>query len=153
MTQSQHGHVDTAAATGNVGSGDSFDEMKEIVRVNTHVVGCTHQFHWRMAPICLCRISHRERYRIYLQTDEWYAVRDAVMESNDFKCADCKADATEVHHLNYDRVFRELPEDLIPLCRWCHRVRHDRVYIDLEDTLRRALTGTGSRYSRKELIK
>ena len=30
----------------------------------------------------------------------------------------------EVHHLSYERVGRELPEDLVALCPGCHRRAH-----------------------------
>lgn len=115
---------------------------------------CQHLFHFRGDLVCLNTArSYKERYAAYLQTEEWHALREHILELYDWKCADCGDDATEVHHLTYERVFHELPSDLVPLCRWHHKVRHDRIYLDLDAVVERAMSGTGRRYSREDLVK
>jgi len=40
-------------------------------------------------------------------------------------CGDeLEAGEAEVHHLTYDRLYAELPDDLIGLCPGCHRRAH-----------------------------
>lgn len=40
-------------------------------------------------------------------------------------CQQCHVrPATEAHHLTYDRIFDEDPDDLIALCDRCHRKLH-----------------------------
>jgi 5-methylcytosine-specific restriction endonuclease McrA len=79
----------------------------------------------------------REQYTAYLASPEWWAIREAVMRRAKGKCEDCRlavklgrsfqiADATEVHHLTYCRLGRELPEDLIAVCEDHHKLRHGR---------------------------
>ena len=47
--------------------------------------------------------------------------RWARLVQDDFLCQVCGAEASDVHHLTYARIYQELPEDLISLCRRCHQ--------------------------------
>lgn len=38
----------------------------------------------------------------------------------------CSNRATQVHHLTYARLGRELPEDLMAVCTTCHKKIHGR---------------------------
>src|SRR5262245_41996718 len=54
------------------------------------------------------------------------ACASALVRANGI-CEKCrKRPATEVHHLKYERVFNELPSDLVALCRQCHSEIHWR---------------------------
>ena len=67
----------------------------------------------------------RDYYRnVYLFSDEWKHKRDLIMELYNYKCQECGAEATDVHHLTYERIFQEDINDLIPLCRKCHENKH-----------------------------
>jgi hypothetical protein len=80
----------------------------------------------------------KEEYRRYLQSPEWKEKRSRTIKSAAGKCADCLAErrilgngsgyivssACDVHHLTYERVGGEYPEDLIALCERHHQMRH-----------------------------
>ena len=74
--------------------------------------------------------NHFERqkkyYRdVYLQSEEWKYKRNLIMEYYNYKCQKCNADAIDLHHLTYDNVFKEKFQDLLPLCRGCHKKEHE----------------------------
>jgi 5-methylcytosine-specific restriction endonuclease McrA len=53
------------------------------------------------------------------------ATRRAVLRRADGHCEGCgEPRPLELHHLHYDSIGREGPEDLAALCRDCHRGRH-----------------------------
>ena len=68
----------------------------------------------------------RERYRRYLQSDAWKTKRKAVLHAAGFRCRQCGAPATEVHHETYKRIYNERLSDLTALCGKCHEAAHTR---------------------------
>ncbi|AFO91729.1 hypothetical protein D1822_09875 [Phaeobacter inhibens] len=63
----------------------------------------------------------------YLASDKWAVKRRAVMERDSQRCQACLTrDATEVHHLTYDRIFEEPMFDLVAICRRCHEKLHEK---------------------------
>ena len=72
------------------------------------------------------RTERRESYQRYLMTAEWQAKRKAVLAREQYVCQGCGTSrATEVHHLSYEHVGRELLYQLVALCGECHRTAHD----------------------------
>src|SRR6266536_1144260 len=75
-----------------------------------------------------------QRYQEYLLSDEWEKRRNAVLERARFGCEEicseesgwprCRNRADDVHHLTYKNIFNEPLEDLVALCRECHKKRH-----------------------------
>lgn len=64
-------------------------------------------------------------YSAYLLSPEWRARRDAAMNRDQHLCQGCRRKAaTQVHHLTYARVGRELLIDLTSLCDECHDAAH-----------------------------
>lgn len=64
-------------------------------------------------------------YSAYLRTDEWHRRRRAVLERDKNLCQGCRINrATQVHHLIYDRVGREMLFDLVAVCDDCHNAIH-----------------------------
>lgn len=64
-------------------------------------------------------------YEAYLQTEHWRTFRVAVLARSGGFCEGCGVrKATQVHHLNYERVGREKPADVAPLCTACHGRAH-----------------------------
>jgi len=60
-------------------------------------------------------------YHEYLQSSAWRLKRDAVMKRDNRLCQGClKNQATQVHHLTYDRIFNEMLFDLVAICHECH---------------------------------
>lgn len=71
----------------------------------------------------LKRLSYKE----FLQTKYWAHVRKLVLKRDKFVCVICKCDVDlQVHHDTYKNHFDELNhlEDLITLCRKCHKEHH-----------------------------
>lgn len=65
-------------------------------------------------------------YDTYLQTPEWETRRKAVMARARNTCEGCQAaDATQVHHLTYERVGNEMLFDLVAVCDDCHAQIHN----------------------------
>ena len=65
-------------------------------------------------------------YSRYLRSPEWKELRSRILALAKWRCHECGAYATEVHHLTYVNVGNESEEDLQALCRRCHQhVHHD----------------------------
>ena len=78
------------------------------------------------------------KYDQFLRTDCWWnQTRQCCLQRAGYYCeamvrnakgesTRCPRLATEVHHLTYDRVGRERPEDLMAVCSDHHRALHNR---------------------------
>jgi len=61
-------------------------------------------------------------YALYRQSERWRKLRIAVFLRAKGKCEICRrADAQELAHLTYDRIFNELLTDVLACCARCHR--------------------------------
>jgi 5-methylcytosine-specific restriction endonuclease McrA len=67
-------------------------------------------------------------YLEFLDTPEWWTTRKAALERADYACEECGARGVslEVHHLTYQRLGVESPDDLEVRCRRCHEAAHDK---------------------------
>gem|GEM_PF-2634752 len=64
---------------------------------------------------------YNEQYVEYLKSDAWWVIREKRLAIDNYLCHKCLTEtATQVHHLTYERLGNELPEDLLSLCRTCH---------------------------------
>lgn len=68
-------------------------------------------------------------YNSYLQSDQWKQRARACYERAAWKCELCgmpvsQTHSIQAHHLTYERVGHELPQDLIALCKTCHQRQH-----------------------------
>ena len=60
-------------------------------------------------------------YPRYLASREWRERRKEVIERNAGLCYRClSAEIKDVHHVTYERIGHEGPDDLIGVCRPCH---------------------------------
>lgn len=67
------------------------------------------------------------QYRLYLRSEQWFEKREKVLLRARYVCELCKErEASQVHHLTYERVFDERLEDLQALCVRCHKRAHKR---------------------------
>lgn len=67
------------------------------------------------------------RYSIYLKSDEWKILRGLALAAAGNRCSVCKcSENLEVHHLTYERVFKERLSDLTVLCHFHHELAHGR---------------------------
>ena len=65
-------------------------------------------------------------YRDYLKSNYWKQAKKRYFASNlPKRCIVCGNKVFELHHRSYVRLGKELPEDLIPLCRKHHKIVHD----------------------------
>src|SRR3954469_18543490 len=61
-------------------------------------------------------------YNGYLRSAEWKMRREGILLRSQGRCEKCaRRMPIQVHHLTYERVGNELPEDLAALCFDCHR--------------------------------
>ncbi len=76
-------------------------------------------------------LRYEKRYLDYIKSDKWKALRLTILERDSFICQRCKKqNACHVHHLTYDRLGCELPEDLISICLNCHIKEHPNNFVN-----------------------
>jgi len=66
------------------------------------------------------------RYRLYLRSADWHALRAHVLARAEWRCQACgvASPKLDVHHQTYERVGREAQGDLRAVCRGCHDTLH-----------------------------
>ena len=70
--------------------------------------------------------SRKQIYKDYLNSKEWAQIKIDLYQTGGKQCEHCgSTNRIEVHHLHYDNVFNEEPEDLVLLCRQCHQAEHN----------------------------
>ena len=71
-------------------------------------------------------------YFSYLQSKKWKQKIAEAKARFKYQCVSCNRTANETilegHHLTYERFGNELPEDIVILCRSCHRKVHSNKY-------------------------
>jgi CRISPR system Cascade subunit CasD len=74
------------------------------------------------APIAQIEIQSRARIRrsVDYASLQWKEARRNRLALDNGLCVFCKSPAEDVHHVTYERVGAELPEDLRSLCKLCH---------------------------------
>jgi HNH endonuclease len=70
--------------------------------------------------------SRNAEYHTYLASPRWRAFREDALRTARWTC-ECgdRGPDVEVHHLTYERLGCERPDDVIVLCPACHREKHD----------------------------
>jgi len=64
------------------------------------------------------------KYRKYLRTSHWKEFRQQLLYERGV-CEHCgTTERLDVHHMTYDRLGDEAPEDVSVLCRDCHNEEH-----------------------------
>jgi len=73
-------------------------------------------------------------YNAYLQTPAWNSRRMRVLARAGVLCEGCRIhNATQVHHLTYQRAGHEMLFDLVAICDACHDDIHRPVGTEEED--------------------
>ena len=68
-----------------------------------------------------------EKYSNYLESPIWKKLRAKALKRDNHICQDCGERATQVHHRTYATLYTDDEfDDLVSLCRDCHRTRHGR---------------------------
>ena len=64
-------------------------------------------------------------YSDYLKSEHWHCTRGNALRQGYSTCIRCgKGTELNVHHLTYDNIGEERPEDLTVLCNDCHKQEH-----------------------------
>jgi len=64
-------------------------------------------------------------YRAHLASVEWQVIRCDVLQRANYRCEACGVPwGLQVHHKTYQRLGKEDLDDLVCLCRVCHRKFH-----------------------------
>lgn len=87
--------------------------LKEINELKTYYNELIKTNQWRLSS----------SYIEYLTSDRWASLRIKILKRDNYKCK-CGEEATQVHHLTYERREAELDQDLVSICRKCHRKEH-----------------------------
>lgn len=75
----------------------------------------------------------RNKYQAYIASDAWRQKSEAARRRADHRCSVCGAEGNlETHHLTYERLGNERPEDLTVLCRACHSLEHEDKHLALD---------------------
>lgn len=81
---------------------------------------------WRRYLVAATRSERKGRYHEYLSSHSWWQKRCKAIKRAGGKCALCpNRKRLTVHHLTYDRVGQEWPEDMRVVCWPCHQAQHD----------------------------
>lgn len=66
-------------------------------------------------------------YYEYIQSDKWYARTESIRRRKGGRCeCCCMRRGSEVHHRTYERLGNERDEDLLHVCKPCHRRIHKK---------------------------
>lgn len=67
-----------------------------------------------------------DKYEAYINSPKWKMFRRGVIKVRGNKCEDCSipGPGLHLHHLTYERLGNEIPEDVTLLCEPCHQERH-----------------------------
>lgn len=69
-----------------------------------------------------------QEYKDYLLSSEWAEIRIDLFNKRGKKCEKCGSlKNLHIHHLHYNNIFKEEPEDLMILCGNCHSNEHDLI--------------------------
>ncbi len=66
---------------------------------------------------------YNQNYKEYLDSYAWKSIKKTKLEENP-KCECCWINATTVHHLSYERIWRERSDDVVSICESCHYECH-----------------------------
>lgn len=96
-----------------------------------------------LRPYVYCALAGRDQawedYEYYLGTIHWDKVRNWKKAMARHRC-EIDPDhigALHVHHLRYDHLGCEPPEDLQVLCDNCHRAQHGLARLQIKESLSR----------------
>ena len=74
------------------------------------------------------RVKRKKKwtYKSYLKSVEWKKFKASLVEKRGHRCEHCGNTKARLdgHHVTYVRLYRELPEDVLLLCRKCHKLQH-----------------------------
>jgi 5-methylcytosine-specific restriction endonuclease McrA len=74
------------------------------------------------------RTEKEQKYKSYIQSAKWRSFKKTIISHRGEKCEKCgsKPGSLDLHHKTYARLFNELPQDVMLLCRECHSNIHNK---------------------------
>lgn len=89
------------------------------------------------------------KYQDYLKTEHWKKVRKNKYKNKKRTCCICNSNIKlNVHHLNYDCIWKEEGNDLRILCESCHKLAHKLIpYIKRKDGVSYYYLSNAGRYA------
>lgn len=90
---------------------------------------------WRERRRAALRSASNRCQHPHCALDYLRSLTDEELESERMEYLSRNEYRLEVHHLTYDRIGNEHPDDLIVLCPQCHRKAHGYKYIHQPDTV------------------
>lgn len=73
------------------------------------------------------------KYHEYLNTGQWKEKRKLVLQRDNFTCQHCKIEpAYDIHHISYRTIYKEELNELMSVCRNCHREIHKSFFFEDE---------------------
>jgi hypothetical protein len=77
----------------------------------------------------LAKKLRRIKYKEYLKSKKWRDFKNALLKARGNCCEKCgQVKPLDAHHMTYKRLFNELPEDILLVCRPCHQKIHGRKF-------------------------
>jgi hypothetical protein len=71
------------------------------------------------------RTKFSTKYAEYLRSAHWALLKLNTIIARGMRCERCASlKDIDLHHLTYQRLGRELPQDVLLLCRMCHTKEH-----------------------------
>jgi hypothetical protein len=72
----------------------------------------------------------KSQYKDYIISKKWFSFRQKLIKERGKVCQRCYAKniPLHAHHLTYDRLGCELPEDILIVCIPCHEEIHGRKF-------------------------
>jgi len=65
-------------------------------------------------------------YSSYMQSPKWQEIREIRLFVDSNKCQSCgNGEQLQVHHITYKRLGNEDIDDLVTVCKQCHKELHD----------------------------
>lgn len=81
---------------------------------------------WKDVKARLRELGFRN-YEAYLRSEHWRQLRSAVFKQNKTCfCCGIESRNPELHHVRYDNIGNEKPEDVVVVCKYCHDKLHGR---------------------------
>ncbi len=70
-------------------------------------------------------------YKEYLKSEHWLGMRDRILWERDYECQACGSGKNlNVHHLTYAHLGSEYDDELVVLCKPCHKAHHEGMKYD-----------------------
>lgn len=103
------------------------------------------------------KLSPKQRYAKYLNSEHWLSFRLAIIAQRGPACEVCgnNQERPSLHHLSYAHLGAELESDVVIVCDECHRGYHDLPSLETlrQDFLKNGRAAVKAEFRKKRIIK